>query len=1012
MPAYFYHYNGGDKEAWKPAPVSQKPKILSDGTTVFATVLNVSKLVDGLDAAGKEALTYEGPFYLDWDSTDIRQAALKVNKVMDRFESWGVDLTTIAWFATGLKGFHAEIPQALFYEGKLPKAGIKGLPLIYKEMAFNLAIDTLDLNIYSSGKGRMWRIPNVQRSNGKYKVQLTVAEMRSIAPSDEDTQGRTAAEVSALVQARYDTLCSAPRPLIPLTPVTEAVADLHLKWAEAEQKVTERLKARKNRKPDPLLKTKVKGVSVKLAMQGKGVRQSEGFHKIAMQIAITAVAAGMTADEMVEQCQGLCQTHESDSNRYNTPEKRETELRRLYDYMSDNPGYEWTVAAFKSILTHEAPDLDNLPVTEEEVEEVIKTAAVSAQDDAEREPDEYADVAAGVKMSRFGTYIDSDQGMRRVCGISFQNVHLLCSMETGQLSAYEAEVLVNGRSNGRQTLELDTFASLNAYNKFTTRYGHAFQGLDIHVRGLMMRFVEEGKKRGKTLYILKREGLDYVNIPHHHDERLRSPFMVYATHGNVLLDPRVRDTGIDIVFQGFPDPRGNFQSDIGDAPDLDVWVEDPANKQQLEETLLDLVSMQAPETVGKMLGWYVACFWRMLFQAGYNKFPLLHINGPAGSGKTDMNTAIASLFFYKQPPKVLSPGSTYFAISEHVAGSASVPMLLDEYKPQDMAPGMHDKLRALFRDAYNCKSVSRGGGTRDNSDYRVLHHTQLAAPIVFIAEAAEEEAAVAERVVLVTINKPSSTQSLRQLKHYTGLYRNRHLLAILGAYLAMSVIEEWNVEKLQAAFDPIFAEARDKYMLTDKDKIDTLSVEELANKQAAKERNVYNYTVARFGIRQLRHLVGLIYEGKVNPELEAKLQKIEDELYDRMSDLRAVTQPEWAKVVNQLAEMTWSLNEDSPLALQWGRDYEIIEQGGKEFVEIALRPCYLKYRAYAAQTRSKILFAGDQAFMHAMKACSALTGTPGYGKALNMPNVYTLEASKLVAEGITAFKQVKRGAKK
>lgn len=1003
MPNYFYWQGAEKNSPWRPAPVSHREQALKDSGAVFATALSVSKLVENMDANEKAALAYEGPFYLDWDSKDIKQAVLKVNQVIDKFEKMGVDCNSIAWYASGQKGFHAEVPQLTLMD-KLPKGGVVGLPLIYKEIVFKLAVDTLDLTIYSQGQGRMWRIPNVQRpDNGKYKVPMTVQELRALAPTDEEMASFDAKELRELIQQRYDAIVVAPRELIPLSPASFNI-DLHLMYAEAQQAIDDRLKARKTRKRDPNVKAKAQSSSVKLLMDGQGADPSKGFHAIAMQVAIAAVAAGMSQDEMLKACEGLCQNHESDSNRYNSYEKRQKELLRLHDYMADNPGYEFTVAAFKSILIHEAPDLDGLPVSEEDVRETIKQAETSKQDDAEREPDEYADVTAGVTMSRYGVYIETEFGKKRVCAVSFKDIHLLYSMDSGQLAAYEAAVTVNGKVVGRQTMELDTFQSLSTFNKFCLRYGHALQGLDQHVRGLMMRFVEEGKKRGKMLYIVKREGLDVVNIPNHDNPALREPFMVYASGHGVLLDPRVRQHRVDITFQGFPDPRGNFKTDISDAPVLADWVEEEGNKQALVETLTNLFQMQAPDVIAKLLGWNVACFWRMLFHKGYSKFPLLHVNGAAGSGKTSQVNTLASFFYYNQEPKMLSPGSTYFAISEHVAGSASVPMLLDEYKPQDMGPVMHDKLRAMFRDAYNCKSLTKGGGNRDNDDYRVLHHTQLAAPIVFIAEAAEEEAAVAERVVLVTISKPSTSTSLRQLAHYTKVDRNKKHLAILGQYLATLVIEEWNVTKLQEAFDPIFAEARDRYMLTDKHDVTSMRPEEVMEKQAAKERSVFNYTVTKFGLLRFEEVLRDIYEAEFDELFGKAFEKLKDEAYGRMSDLRSVTQPEWAKVMTQLSDMSWSLDPDSPIALRPGKDYALVDMGGKTVMEISLRSCYLKYRTYAGQTRSRVMFPGDQAFLHAMRDCPALMPQGvGVGQILKQPNVFMLDVDALQKEGVTPF---------
>ena len=51
-----------------------------------------------------------------------------------------------------------------------------------------------------------------------------------------------------------------------------------------------------------------------------------------MQLAAFAHAVGWSATELVSRCRGLIQSHKSDGNKYQTPSRREAELRRQYDY--------------------------------------------------------------------------------------------------------------------------------------------------------------------------------------------------------------------------------------------------------------------------------------------------------------------------------------------------------------------------------------------------------------------------------------------------------------------------------------------------------------------------------------------------------------------------------------------------------------------------------------------------------------------------------------------------------
>jgi hypothetical protein len=973
----------GGEQAWTPVPLAQVSSCIQTQSPMFVTALAVNKLAEDVPPEDRHKLCYEGPLYIDWDGPDIAVVLPKVHALMDKLVEMKLDLSMVSFYATGSKGFHCEIPAACFME-KLPKGGVQNLPVIYKEMVFAMYVDTIDMRVYSQGRGRMWRQPNVKRENGRYKVPVTASELREMTAQT------------------YALITSEPRALITLTP-PEICTDLSVAYARAQQKVDQQIKKRGTRKRDPLAKERATCSSIKMMMSNIGIKDGTGFHELSLQIAIIATTAGQSESEMLADCEILIQTHESSGHRYDTPSKRREELVRMHRYVSDNPMYDFSVGAVKSLLNHMAPDLDGIAASDEDIKEGIKEAQESREgrEDSDKTPDEYNDLVGGVVISKFGVYVPEESGgKRRICGISFKDIHLLMSAETGQMVAYETEVLVNGRPSGRMTLEMDTFQSLQMFNRFAARFGHAMQGTDAHMRGLFMRFIELAKKKGRQLYIAKREGLDIFNIPLHEDKALREPFMVWADGRGVILDPRVRDSKVDISFQGHPDPRGLFKTDIGDAPELEKWIDEPGNKESLRGTLQNMMTCQKPDVMGKMIGWYTACFYRMPFHRAYNKFPSLHVNGAAGAGKTEMNKTMAHLFFYNQEPKMLTPGSSVFAISQHMSGSVSIPLLLDEYKPHEMHADTHNKLKLIIRDAYNARDITKGGGNRESDDYRSLTHTQLVAPLVFIAEAAEEEAAVSERVVLLTIVKPSSSMSLKMLARYTAWDRNKQQMAIMGQYLAGEAIETCSVESLRKEFDVLFEQARAKYMLTEADLTANLDEKTLSDKQGAKERTVYNFTVARFGLLKFKNMVDAIFGKAEFAELFAEL---DGAIYSRMADLQPSTQAEWAKVMDAFASMSYSLDDDAPLALRHNKEYAITNQNGRDVIEIALNNCYLKYRAHAKQTGSKPLYSGVQSFSQSINDSPALIGR-GFGTALEQPGVYVFDLNELAKMKVGQFK--------
>ena len=201
MPQYNYYQINGGEETWLPVPVAMFPALTAEKKPKFTTVLAVSALAEDLSREDRDALKYAGPLYFDWDGKNNEAVTEQTIKLLQGLVDKGLDMSAVKLFATGGRGYHCEIPAECFMD-KAPKAGIQYLPLIYKEIAFGLAVDLLDLLVYSGGRGRMWRTPNVKRDNEHYKVQITWQELLAMTPE------------------LYLSMTSAPRPLLP--------GDLHL----------------------------------------------------------------------------------------------------------------------------------------------------------------------------------------------------------------------------------------------------------------------------------------------------------------------------------------------------------------------------------------------------------------------------------------------------------------------------------------------------------------------------------------------------------------------------------------------------------------------------------------------------------------------------------------------------------------------------------------------------------------------------------------------------------------
>ena len=515
-------------------------------------------------------------------------------------------------FATGGKGFHVLVSPNNFLT-KAPAKGLPLLPTIFKEIAYKLAVKSLDLRVYTARKGRKFRQPNIERPNGKYKVPVTydaLVQMAELAKTDHQA-----------AREQYDQLCSAPSDYHFIEEENPVLAPgLMAMFDECKTKVQSMQRSRKVkpvRLPEHL-------PSFEMLLRGEGVKPDVGFHQIALQAAITAHATGMPLASFLANAAGLCENHDSDGYRYNTPSKRRAELARMFDYTEDNPCYEYSAGAVGSLLTHPAMDMRGVEMTEDEV-----------LADMEFGMDEYSDEYehAGLTLTASGAYVATEHGQKRILAMGFEDVTEMVSADTGSVSTVSASVKVGGKAMGVKVMDLANFNSVANMNKMVMPLGQAFMGNDNHARGLYMRLVEKARKGKRRMYALSREGLDYINLPFHEKEELRNDFLVWGDCERVITQPNVAAAEVNFKFIGFPMERGQFQTDLSQAPPLVEWLSDPENKERMRRTMHALFSAQDPSYYGKIIGWMIACMYRMMFHKAYSKFPLLHVNGAAGAGK-------------------------------------------------------------------------------------------------------------------------------------------------------------------------------------------------------------------------------------------------------------------------------------------------------------------------------------------------------------------------------------------
>lgn len=939
MAWFLYWQKVGGEDAWQCGLAETRQQLISKEQPRFVTVLDVSAAVD--ESFTKEQidqLRYQGSLYFDFDGQDIGEVLDKVRTLLGKLVEQDVDPRSVEIYATGGRGFHIEVPQEIFI-AKPPKQGTQRLPAIYKEMAYELYVDTLDLRVYSARKGRMWRTPNVRRENGKFKVPITPDELMNMTAAD------------------YELICSTPR-IIPAPAPPTLSQKLAVLYARAASKVDAASKRRKDSKKDFELLAKFGGAfppSLLKVMSGE-IAGNAGFHKIALQVAISSNALGKTEAQMLAACEGLVANHVSDGARYNSPDKRRAELARLYTYTQGNPCYEYSRDAVRSLVPVGTltPDLDGL------TDEV--TGAVTAEG---TQGDDDGGFLGGVFITENGIFLRTEDGARKISTISFRDVCLLYEVVNGNAIGFETELLLNGQSRGRQLVKSEDFQSKQRFVQFCGRYMGAFNGVDNHLAAILEILRSTAMKNNNIVYITNREGLDLIRRPEKDASGERPLDFVWVSKHGVHTEAPVT-----YKLRGVTNEEGMFKSDLLDAPDFKAT-------EETAEVLDALFSFNEPYVVANLLGWMVACFHRQVYHHAFKQFPLLQVFGQSGAGKSTTIKMLLRMHYYKQEMELPHADAvTPYAASSMIQSSASIPVIFDEFKPRQMKEKV-DRYRQMFRAAYNASTLAKGGM---NSSWKDVSVYGFSAPVGFIGEGLEAETAILERSVAVCLSKG-------------GLMGRRGRERVLHANAA--TVSSLGREVLKATFGLDF----DKFVEMVQE--NTVEAGKLAFKKD-NDRGVFNLAVVTTGLKFLAQVVRQFFGGRFQPKFDELLAAA----MDISKHVSVSVMPEAAKVLNILAHISRTEDALSEFGLRHGVDYVLISE---DVLDLHMRQCYYKYAAWSRRKGQAPLYDNEDAFVYGLSSYGPLIDRAALNpisplKNTGMEKIFRFSIPMLREEGVEPFK--------
>lgn len=987
MSMYFFYQTGGKESPWEIALSADRDRLVREVAPAFCTVLNLSGVPTDRDW-GKTR--YTGPFYADFDAEgDLELVCEKFAQFLIKLElEVGLDLAQVKLFASGGKGFHIEIPQECFIP-KVVSTGVPWLPYIYREMAQELLVDTLDLNVYTGKRGRQWRTSGVRRENGNFKVPLTLDEAQGMTPE------------------LYLELVSAPREPDPPAPPT-----CHPRFSMMYERCREKMiglmrnKAKRVKKAneilDPYRNAKKHMPSVLRLMDGVDVNPKAGFQALAMQLSIYAVSMEMPLEDFLARCAGLCEGHESDSYRYNTVAKRREELSRMWEYMSENALYDFEVDPIRRLLAPgtPAPDLGVVDLTDverapppnkpipqesgigdspfEEVEGEEPSVATPAKGE-----DPLLAVRGGLVHTKQGIYAKVGDNHVAICRGWVSDVLSLHDVENPDAPSSALELTMNQVGRAKTTLAVD-MQDFTSAQKLSNRLAAAqlvFQGTDAHARGLADYLSDKVMQNDNKVFVFPREGLTVMTNP---INRKAPKAIFYLTQEDFMCS----------VPEGHPDHFNlRYKADHAMSTyKVDIHHADPLNVSHIEG-IHALLSFNKPEVVADIVGWFVAAHYRSFYHHSRGQFPLLQVYGEAGSGKTQIIEQVALLHWATVENRSITSATslTPFALDSRVSSSSSAPLILEEYKPHELKQfkGRYEKLKDVLKNAFTMGEVGqRGTLNKGATNHLSVIRSVAAAPICFIGETAEMETAIMHRAVTVPLSP--SFHNKERTGAFNLLKTSGEATSALGRVVMESAFYV-NLDRMKEQLLDIESSLTATCPLNSK------------GDPAIASRMIFGRVVIIHALKTLRALLQIHFGTEFDSKMDALIAcRSSYRDVDETARLSSQGRSEMVKTFNRLASL--SRTQDRDYSLVPDKDYIV----GDGWVEVKVALAYDKYRMYCSHVGDTPMYSSQESFMRGIfdfhPVLDRLCPDSELRRDGTDEEVYRLSAARLKDAGVSSFR--------
>lgn len=450
----FRYVKGEDKEKWKLIENSEKAlQAAVQAGAHFTTILSLDQDVDKMDHDAR--INYKGPLYFDIDAGDEVDALVDCRKLLLLlYKQYGVNLNNLIIHCSGGKGFHVLVPAKIFSTGKAQPY----LPQMYKTMALDFNLEYVDLGIYSGGRGRQFRIENVKRDTGRYKIKLTAAQIfcmeweeikkLTFMPGETTPWEINDVEYSAELSALFKRSDFKPIKIVP-------VEDASLQKLPG----------------DPgCIKKIIKCVDI---FEGKR------FNQVTMILAMYANGRGWKPADIEHEAAYFIANYPSSV--YKNEREKRAHIKSIYSYVASTPNYKFNCSAVRKIVDCEQDCCPACPIG---IQETV----------------EYYDPRLGIEIANNCYFKKSDSGRTQISTFVIRPTSIIEFIDHRETKEYTIYATIIADNDHKQQIVFTQpdWASKSALIKRLPHPAFAYIGGDSDVQKIfkVISQIEVPKKVG------------------------------------------------------------------------------------------------------------------------------------------------------------------------------------------------------------------------------------------------------------------------------------------------------------------------------------------------------------------------------------------------------------------------------------------------------------------------------------------------------------------------------------